>query len=152
MQWVDNPFKFDTKRAIIDMIQKDKLSIFYRGLIPMMNGQIFLYITTEWARKLVFEYQLKFMDYCWPVLVGLGWLLAHPHNVLASKVYCGRFTHPREQYIWSNSLQIMNYIVKKHGIKSLYVGFGPAMMLYTCFYHKILYYLTLNSYNSIFNK
>ena len=142
---MDNPFK-SYRKLILDMVLKDRFSMFYRGLIPTLNGQIFLYITITWATKLVFEYKFEFMNYLWPLLVFTGYLLAHPQNVLASKIYCGRFTHPRQQHLGGIlSLTIMQNLIKTKGPKSLYVGFAPAAILYTIGYGDQIYKLTRNS-------
>ena len=132
------------------MIKNDGAAIFYRGLLPILNCQIFLYLSIEWSRKLVFEEDCPFSEYIWPFLVGSGIFFAHPWMLLASKVYCSRISHPRQQNIYSNSLSLMNHLVRKEGVKSLYRGLGPASLIYLMSYYDQLYYLSLYSYNKIF--
>jgi len=155
LQWVDSPFRHKTFFAVKDMVSKDGVGIFYKGLIPVLHGQLYIYMSVEWSRILVFELQNSFFEFAWPLLILTGWLLGHPQNVLASKLYCGRFTHSRNQNIYGNSLSIMQHIVKTRGIRGLYVGFGPACVLYSCFYHEGLFYLCRNSikkYKNMRNK
>ena len=146
LQWMDYPMRHRMLRTMIDMVVKDRFQMFYRGLVPTLNGQIFLYITITWATKLVFEYRFEFMNYMWPLLVFVGYLLAHPQHVLAQKIYCGRFTHPRQQHLGGIlSLTIMQNLIKAKGPRALYAGFFPACLLYMIGYGNQIYKLSKNS-------
>ena len=136
MQWIDNPNLFSMRKTFTDMVKCDRFAIFYRGLIPAFNAQVYLYVSLEWAQKLVFDYKIENMEYLWPILYMTGCLFAHPCMVLASTVYCGRLSHPRSQNIYGNSFVLLQKMVKSEGIRSLYVGFMPAMVLYTLSYYK----------------
>ena len=60
------------------MVKKDGISIFYRGLIPAFNAQVFLYVAVEWARKLLIEEKTPGMEYVWPLFFLAGCIFAHP--------------------------------------------------------------------------
>ena len=95
------------RKTFKDMVKVDRFAIFYRGLIPAFNAQVYLYVSLEWAQKLVFEYEIENMEYLWPALYFTGCLFAHPFMVLGSKVYCGRLSHPRSQNIYGNSFVLL---------------------------------------------
>ena len=134
MQWMEYKHKFNLRKSIADMVKNDGMAMFYRGLIPTLNAQIFVFIAIETSRKLAFEFKMKGTEYFWPLLVSVGLLYAHPQTILAQKVYCGRYTHPRIQHVYTNSLKILLEIYKKGGPKSLYVGFGPSIFVYLISY------------------
>ena len=60
------------------MIKREQLGIFYRGFIPMINSQIFVYLGVEWSRKFIFEYKYEAMEYWWPLLYLTGCVFAWP--------------------------------------------------------------------------
>jgi hypothetical protein len=95
MQFIDNPDIYSMKNTFVNMIKQERFYIFYKGFFPFINSQIFLYTSVEWSHKLCFEYKIKEMEILWPLLYMTGCILAHLQIVLATKIYCSRFTHPR---------------------------------------------------------
>ena len=78
MQWVKYPYTRQLGRGVKDMVSKDGIRMLYKGLIPTLNAQIFLYVSVELARRAVVEKNNDLAKYLWPFLFFKGCLFAHP--------------------------------------------------------------------------
>ena len=149
---MDNKFRMDTKRALLDMVRTDRMAVFYRGLFPLLNSQICMHVCVEWCHRLCFEHKVKGMEVAWPALFLAGCGVAHLNIVLASKIYCGRYTHPRNQIVYTNTFHLFTEVARKHKMRGLFAGFAPAFPLYCLGYWSKLEELTNNTIKIIRKK
>ena len=58
-QWIDNPNRSDAISTMKTMIRGERISIFYRGLIPFSIGTMMEVFTVEYCQKFLEESQIK---------------------------------------------------------------------------------------------
>lgn len=93
MQNIDYPLR-KFRHAFADMLKHEPIRMFYKGLVPIMMGQIYLHSAlslAEYAKIKMHQYKIKYADYTFPLFFLMGCLVAHPFYLLGMKVQNGPF-------------------------------------------------------------
>ncbi|TNV76418.1 hypothetical protein FGO68_gene363 [Halteria grandinella] len=135
MQCVEFPLR-SLRAAWVDMVKNDGLKMFYKGLFPTFTGQILLWLFVGLAANLE-----DLNSYYTPYLCGtvflMGCAACHPWQLIGMRIQYQRFSmFHKEGY--SNTLKGILFVKQTQGLKGLWRGFLPAMLINGSTYYQEL--------------
>jgi hypothetical protein len=91
MQSIDYPIR-KFRHSMMDMIKHDSFRCIYRGFVPLLAGNAYLYASTVMGHYFVANERFEYGGYMAGMSFMIGTMLAHPFFLLGMRVQYGPYS------------------------------------------------------------